>query len=88
MRVKYKISKGFITQKIDDKTAVFAGEESVLHTLNETGAYIFQGLKLGWDEEKIVKGLMEKFGAKEKQAREDLKSFTELLLKKNILSPE
>ena len=86
MPMKYKLNQGFITQKIDNKVTIFAGEESILHTLNETAAYIFQGLKLRWENKKIIKGLIEKFGATEKQAEEDLKEFTEVLLKKKIIT--
>lgn len=84
--MRYKINIGFITQKIDDKTTIFSGEESLLHTLNDTATYIFQGLKLGWKEEKIIKGLIEKFGATQKQAKEDLEEFTKLLLKKKVIT--
>ncbi len=86
MLKKYKLNQGFITQKIANKTTIFAGEESVLHTLNETGAYIFQGLKLHWDKKKIINGLVEKFGATPKEAEEDLEDFVELLLKKKIIT--
>lgn len=82
----YKINHGYITQKIDNKTTIFSGEDSMLHTLNETGAYIFQGLKLGWDDTKIISGLVEKFGANLKEAKSDLKEFTGILLEKKIIS--
>lgn len=82
----FKINQGFITQKIDKKITIFFGEESVLYTLNETAAYIFQGLKLNWDKEKIQKGLVKKFGASIAEAREDLEEFTNLLLKKKIIT--
>lgn len=85
MKNKYSINKGFITQKIGDKTTIFEGEESILHTLNDTAAYIFQGIKLQWDEEKIINGLVEKFGASRKEAEKDLVDFIELLKKKKII---
>ena len=46
----YKINQGFVTQKINNKTTIFSGEDSVLYTLNETAALIFSGIKLGWDK--------------------------------------
>lgn len=85
-KMKYKINIGFITQKVGGKIAIFSGEDSVLHTLNDTAAFIFQGLKLGWEDKKIIKGLMEKYSATQKQAEEDLKEFTDLLLKKKIIA--
>ena len=39
---KFKINKGFITQKMDDKTVIFDGEESMLYSFNETAVY-YQG---------------------------------------------
>ena len=88
MKTKYKINQGFITQKIDEKTTIFSGEDSILHTLNDTAAYIFQGIKLGWEQEKIIAGLVETFGANPKEAEKDLNKFTDLLLKKKIISKE
>lgn len=82
---KLKINKGFITQKIDDKTTIFSGEESKLYTLNDTAALIFQGLKLGWDEEKIAQKLNQKYGISTKEAMADIKNFKNELLGKNIL---
>lgn len=83
---KFKLNSGFITQKMGNKTTIFAGEESILHTLNETGAYIFNGLKLGWEREKIIEGMVKKYGASKKQAKEDLEEFTGELLDKKIIS--
>ena len=84
--MKYKINKGFITQKIGGKVTIFAGEESTLFTLNETGAYIFQGIKLGWDKEKIISKLISIYDITEADAKKDLKLFIETLLEKNILA--
>lgn len=86
--MKYNINQGYITQKIAGKIAIFAGEESILHTLNETAAYMFQGIKLGWDNQKIITGLITKFGATPIEAKKDLEEFIELLIKKNILIKE
>ena len=84
--MKYKINKGFIIQKLDDKTIIFDGEESVLYTFNETASFIFQKLKKGWEEEKIVSDLVKKYQVKEKRARKDLKDLIGELLKKKIIS--
>lgn len=84
--MKYKLNQGFITQKMGNKTTIFAGEKSILHTLNETGAYIFSGLKLGWERKKIVEGLVKKYGASKKQAKEDLEEFTRKLIDEKIIS--
>lgn len=85
--MKYRLNKGFITQRIKNKTTIFSGEESTLYTLNETAAYIFQGLKLGWTIDKIVEGLKSKFGASKKEAKKDLSAFAKELTRKKILLP-
>ena len=82
---KYKINKGFITQRLDNKTVIFDGEESVLYTFNETASYIFSKLKLGWDKEKIKDGLAKRYGISEKKAEADLKDLIKDLLKKKII---
>lgn len=84
---KYILNKGFITQKIGNKTTIFAGEESILFTLNETAAYIFNGIKLNWDYEKIVKGLIEKYNAPREQAEKDILVLIEELAVKKIIIP-
>jgi phage gp16-like protein len=81
-----KINKGFIVQKLDDKTVIFDGEESVLYTFNETASFIFSKLKLGWEKREILKALMKRYGIKENKAQSDLKDFLEDLIKKNILT--
>jgi hypothetical protein len=83
---KYKIKKGFITQKLDDKTVIFDGEASVLYTFNETATYIFSKLKLGWEKNKIIEGLIKRYAIKEKKAHTDLKDLLSDLLKKKIIT--
>ena len=82
---KYKINKGFITQKLDDKTVIFDGEESMLYTFNETASYIFSKLKIGWEKEKIIGGLAKIYKVKEKKAEADLNDLIKDLLKKKII---
>jgi len=86
MQKKYKIIKGLIQQKLGDKTVIFDGEESVLYTFNETASFIFQKLKLGWEEEKIIKTLVKKYQIKEKRAEKDVNDLISDLLKKKIIS--
>lgn len=84
--MKYKLNTGFITQKIGDKTTVFYGEKSVLFTLNDSAAYIFNGLKLGWNKGFLVKKMVEKYGITKPAAVKDIEEFTEVLLKKKIIA--
>ena len=82
---KYKINKGFITQKVGNKTTIFAGEESILYTLNDTASFIFQGLKLGWEKSKIVRGLIDKYETTKNEATKDMENLIRDLQKKKIL---
>lgn len=81
---KYTLSKGFITQKIGGKTTIFSGEDSVLYTLNESAAYIFQGLKLGWKNKKIIEGLVKRYEITKKRARKDIEDLIRDLLRRKI----
>lgn len=82
---KYKLNKGHIIQKTSDKIIIYSGEKSVLYTLNDTAAYIFTGLKLGWSEEKIILKLIQIYNVSEKKAKKDFSEYKELLKKKKIL---
>lgn len=83
--MEYKITKGLITQKLDNKTVIFDGEESVLYTFNETASYIFLKLKAKWDEKKIILSLVKRYGLKEERAKKDVKELIVDLKKKKII---
>lgn len=83
--MKYKINKGFIVQKVGDKSTIFDGEESALYTFNKTGAVIFEKLRQGWDKEKIVGFLSKAYAIKEKTAGADFDQFTKQLIKAKII---
>lgn len=83
---KYKINKGFITQKLDDKTVIFDGEESVLYTFNETASYIFRKLKSCTGKDQIVSLLVKRYGIKEKKALADFTDLIRDLLAKKIIT--
>lgn len=82
---KYKINKGFISQKIGKNLTIFGGEESTLYTFNETGTFIFQKLKLGWDKRKITEAIIKRFKVDKDKVRGDLNEFIEELTKKKII---
>jgi len=84
--MKYKINKGFIVQKLDDKTVIFDGEESVLYTFNQTASEIFKKLKKGDEEKKIIDNMVKKYGIKRKKAQKDFNELIAELKKKKILS--
>ncbi len=83
--ISYKIKKGFIIQKIDDKTVLFDGDKSILYTFNETASYIFQKIKSKWDEKKIINALVKRYKVTEKRAEKDVQELIGELKKKKIL---
>lgn len=84
--MKYKINKGFITQKLDDKTVIFDGEESVLYTFNETASFIFKKIKKGEEREKIIEMVKKKYDIKKDRAEKDFNELIADLKKKKIVS--
>jgi len=84
--MKYKINKGLITQKLDDKTVIFDGEESILYTFNETASYIFKKIKAQEDKMKIIDAVVKKYGVKPEKVKKDLDELFVDLKKKKIIS--
>jgi len=82
----YKINKGFIVQKLDDKTVIFDGDNSVLYTFNETASYIFKKLKTGQSEKEIITSLVKRYHIKEDRAKKDIKELIAELKKKKIIN--
>lgn len=82
---KYKINKGFIVQKLDNKTVIFDGEASVLYTFNETASFIFQQVKKGFEEKTIINKLIKRYGIKKERAVKDFKELFSDLKKRKII---
>ncbi len=83
---KYKLKKGFITQRFGDKITIFEGEKSLLYILNETASYIFSKLKSGWSNSKIIVSMVRKYKIGAETAKKDVGEFISDLKKKRILS--
>jgi len=82
---KFKINKGFITQKLGKKLVVFDSKKSVIYTLNETASFIFQKIKSGWNKEKILNKIEEKYDVTSKRAMKDYDKIIADLLNRKIL---
>ena len=82
----YKINKGFIVQKLDDKTVIFDGDNSVLYAFNETASYIFKKLKTGQSEKEIIASLVKRYDIKDGRAKKDIKELIAELKKKKIIN--
>jgi len=83
--MKYKVQKGLIVQKLDDKITIFDGDESVLYTFNETASFIFSKLKLDWEKGKLIEALVKKYGISEKKAEKDISELIKELKEKKII---
>lgn len=82
---KYRINKGYIIQKIGNKTTIFDSEKSALYNFNETATFIFEKLKKNWQEEKIAVKLSQIYNTDHKTAQRDVSEIISGLLKKKIL---
>ena len=84
--MKYKLNKGFIVQKVGDKSTIFDGEESALYTFNKTGSLIFSKIKAGWDEDKIADLISKTYSIQKKPALKDVNDFVKDLIKSKIIT--
>ena len=81
----YRIKKGMILQKLDDRTAIFDSNKSTLFTFNETATFVFSKLKSGWDRNKIIAVMIKRYGIVEKRAIKDFDNFLEELRRQMII---
>lgn len=84
--MKYKINKGFISEKLDGKTVIFDSDSGMFYTFNETAAFIFKKIKSGNNEEEIVNKVIKKYQVKAEKAKKDLIDLFADLKKKKIIS--
>jgi len=84
--MKYKLNKGYITQKLDNKTVLFDGDNSILYTFNETASYIFGKMKLGWEKEKIIEQMIKKYNINKTKVENDFDELLSDLKKKKIIT--
>lgn len=85
--MKYKINKGFIMQKLDNKIIIFNDKKSILYTFNETASYMFDKIKKGWPEDKIIKKTLSAYQVKEKQISKDFNNLLKMLKRAKIILP-
>ncbi len=81
----HKLKQGFITQKKGDQTTLFNGEKSILYTFNESASFMFEQIKKGLENEKIIKLVAKKYKIEEKEAKEDFLELIKDLKKKKII---
>ena len=84
--MKYKINKGIINQKQNDKITIFDGNRSVLYHFNETASLIFEMLKRGKAENEIISSVKKRFNVDEKIIKRDMDVFLKNLKKIEVIS--
>jgi len=86
--MKYKIKPDIAYRKINDEIFIVDSKNSYLHKINSVGSFIFEKIKDGLDEEKIVKELVESYDVDFEVAFSDVKEFIEELIKKGIIEKD
>jgi len=82
----YSIKKGFIVQKLGNKTVIFDGEKSLLYTFNETASFIFAKLKKNWTVRQIIDGMVKKYQQKPEKITADVRQNIKELKAKKIIT--
>jgi len=85
MRVKYRIQKGLIVQKLGEETVIFDADQSVLYNFNKTAGEIFGLMKKGLSEEEIIEKMVKKYQVKKERVAKDVKELINNLKKKKIV---
>lgn len=85
MSTSLRLNKQFVVQKMGEKTVIFDGDSSRLHTLNETGSLVFGKAKAGWTAKKIAQFLEKTYEIPLARAQKDVDLLLKDLVKKKIL---
>ena len=84
-----KIKPGFIIRKLADNYVVVPvnnqNEFQGMIQLNQTGAFIWQQLEAGKNEDEILSLMLEKYEISLEKAKEDITLFIEELRKDNLI---
>lgn len=83
---KYRIKKGFITQKDKNIITIFDGGMSSLYKFNKTGSFIFEKIRQRIGENEILDLLVEKYFIRREKANKDLEEFLDEMKKRKIIS--
>jgi hypothetical protein len=85
---QYKINKGIVFVKKDTEISLFDPDESLLFTLNETGAFIFRQLKTNPSMETLVLKVTQTYHISPQKAKKDIEELIEKLHKYHIITSE
>lgn len=85
-----RIKSGYVIRKVGVKYVIVAlgkvsEEVSRIMKVNETGAFIWNGLKDGLSQEEIAAGMVRAYAVEQENACEDVNAFISLLKEANLL---
>lgn len=83
--MKYNVDTSLSIRKIDTEVFIFERKSSIIHTLNCTGARIFELLKSGIDSEHIPDLIIEEYQISIDVAKKDVNKYVEELESKRII---
>jgi hypothetical protein len=82
----YKLKKDLIISKNNKRINVFVPEESIIVSLNQTASFIFNKIKKGMKNKKIIELMITKYNLTKKHALVDLTSIVKKLKDKKIVT--
>jgi hypothetical protein len=85
--MKYKINQGLIKNVDKGRISILDTDKSSIYELNETAAFIFEGLIKGLDEETLINLLMREYQVGKIQIKNDVRAIIDDFLKKKIVLP-
>ncbi len=80
-----KVNPGMVVRVIEGVCYIVDPAGKILHSLNETGSFIYWKLEKGYETERIIKALCGEFDISPDEAGSDLREFIEVLRGKKIL---
>jgi hypothetical protein len=80
-----KINRNIVSRLIEGKYYLVDSKGHILHSLNETGTFIFERLKK--KRKDIIRDICKEYEATPEQAGQDLNEFIETLKSKKICLP-
>ena len=84
-RSKYVINKEISHREMEDQIVLLPPDRHALHTLNESGRYVWMQLSKQKSPSEIIKAFAIKFNISEKKAKADVLSFIKKLEKMRII---
>ncbi len=86
MNTNIIINKDIVSRLIDGEYYLVDSKNHILHSLNETGTFIFKQFKKNSSFKDIIKALCSEFEIDENSAKKDLNEFIRILKEKKILA--